>query len=267
MAPSFLVAVVLGALQGIFEWLPISSEGNITVILTALGQQPGNAVSLALFLHLGTAVSATAYYRREIITVLSSVSEWWRGDTATAPLVFYFVATLVSGIVGIGSYALLQEVVSALTGGAVVIGIGILLVLMGVFQRVSAERETVTSPDPTVVDAVLVGAAQGIAILPGITRSGMTTGTLLLQGYDGPDAFRFSFVLSIPAAIGGGVLAAADSGLQGLTPTAAVAAFVTAAVIGYLSMDVLLRLVERVAFWAVCLGLGGVAIVGGLSVI
>jgi undecaprenyl-diphosphatase len=138
---------------------------------------------------------------------------------------------------------------------------------MGGFQRVSAGGEVIASPDPSIIDAILVGAAQGIAILPGITRSGMTTGTLLLRGYDGSDAFRLSFILSIPAAIGGGVLAAVDSGLQGLTPTAAIAAFITAAIVGYLSIDVLLRIVERVAFWAVCIGLGTAAIVGGVLVI
>ena len=78
---------------------------------------------------------------------------------------------------------------------------------------------------------------------------------------------KLSFVLSIPAAIGGGVLAAVDSGLQGLTPTAAIAAFITAAIVGYLSIDLLLRIVERVAFWAVCIGLGTAAIVGGVLVI
>lgn len=267
MDQSVLLAIVLGALQGLFEWLPISSEGNLTVILAAMGRQPADAVSLALFLHLGTAMSASVYYRTEIREILASAGAWWRDETTGTPLLFYTVATLVSGCVGIGSYALLQEVVSALTGGAVVVGIGILLVLMGVFQRVSAERETVTSPEPTIVDAVLVGAAQGVAILPGITRSGMTTGTLLLRGYEGHDAFRFSFVLSIPAAIGGGMLAAVDSGLQGFTPTAAVVAFITAAVVGYLSIDVLLRLVNRVSFSVVCSGLGCLAILGGIAVV
>ena len=267
MIQSVIVPIILGALQGIFEWLPISSEGNMTVILTAMGRPPGDAVSLALFLHLGTAVSATVYYRTTIWRVLASVGDWWRGDTVSPPLAFYLVATLVSGGVGIGSYLLLQEVVSAFTGGTVVVIIGLLLIAMGVFQRVSTGGASVSSRDPTVGDAILVGAAQGIAILPGITRSGMTTGTLLLRGYDGADAFEYSFVLSIPAAIGGGLLAGIDAGLQGFTPVGAFAAFLTAAVVGYLSIDVLLRLVERIAFWAVCLGLGGFAVVGGVLVL
>ena len=267
MAQSVIVPIILGALQGIFEWLPISSEGNITVILTALGYQPGNAVSLALFLHLGTAVSATVYYRTTLYTILHSFEDWFRSESTSVPLVFYFVATLTSGVVGIGSYTLLQEVVSVLTGGAVVILIGVLLILVGIFQHVSTEQTTMASPDPTVADAVLVGVAQGLAILPGITRSGMTTGTLLLRGYNGSDAFQFSFILSIPAAIGGGVLAAADSGLQGFSPLGAGVAFLTAAVVGYLSIDVLLRLVNRISFAGVCFSLGSLAVFGGVLVI
>ena len=264
---SILLPIILGVLQGFFEWLPISSEGNITVILTALGQQPGSAVSLALFLHLGTAVSATAYYRATIWDVLLSIPEWWHGETTAAPLIFYGIATLTSGIVGISCYVLLQEIITAFAGGTVVVIIGCLLIFVGLFQRLSATTQTVSSPDPRLSDALLVGAAQGIAILPGITRSGMTTGTLLLRGYDGADAFEYSFVLSIPAAVGGGLLAGIDAGLQGFTPVGAFAAFLTAAVVGYLSIDVLLRLVERIAFWAVCLGLGGFAVVGGVLVL
>ena len=247
--------------------LRLAKDGCITVILAALGRQPRDAVTLALFLHLGTAVSATAYYRNTIYELLTAGIIQLRGGESDAPLIFYLVATGVSGVVGIGSYAILQEIVSALTGGAVVIAIGALLIIMGGFQRASAGGEVIASPDPGIVDAILVGAAQGIAILPGITRSGMTTGTLLLRGYERSDASRLSFVLSIPAATGGGILAAIDSGLQGLTPTAAVAAFITAAIVGYLSIDVLLRIVERVAFWGVCIGLGTAAIVGGVLVI
>ena len=66
MARSLVVAIVVGVLQGIFEWLPISSEGNITVALSWLGESPEQAVAFALFLHLGTALSATVYYRAEI---------------------------------------------------------------------------------------------------------------------------------------------------------------------------------------------------------
>ncbi|MFC6787114.1 undecaprenyl-diphosphate phosphatase [Halobaculum halobium] len=270
MDRSLVVALVIGALQGIFEWLPISSEGNITIALSALGRPPETAVAFALFLHLGTALSATVYYREELRGLIALLPRWRPGrafEGEQAVVTFLAIGTLVSGVVGIAAYATLEEVVPALTGGAVVVAIGVLLVLTGVFQRVSSRLDVDERSDPDAIDAVLVGIAQGLAILPGISRSGMTTGTLLLRGHDAPDSFRYSFVLSIPAAVGGGLLAYLDTGLGGVTPTAALVSLAAACVVGYATIDVLIRIVERVSFWAVCVGLGGLAMAGGLLVV
>jgi len=113
---------------------------------------------------------------------------------------------------------------------------------------------------------VLVGVAQGLAILPGISRSGMTTGTLLLRGHEGPQAFRFSFLLAIPASVGGGLLGYLDTGLN-TSLLAAGVALGAAAVAGYASIDALLRIVDELPFWAICVGLGALAIVGGVLVV
>lgn len=267
---SILVALVVGFLQGIFEWLPISSQGNITIALSALGRSPTDAVSFALFVHLGTALSATAYYRRELWTVFEAVPAWrpgraFEGEQAT--VTFLAVGTLVSGVVGIAAYATLEAVVSALTGGALVVLVGVLLVATGLFQRRSAEETITPRERPGGLDAVLVGVLQGLAILPGVSRSGVTAGALLLRGHDGPTSFRLSFLLSIPAAIGGGLIASLDAGIGDVTLLAAGIALGTAALVGYATIDALMRLVERVSFWGVCLGLGGLAIAGGLLVL
>ena len=264
---SVLTGIILGAIQGILEWLPVSSEGNITVILTALGRSPATAVSLALFLHLGTAVSASVYYRRELWAVFGDA---WKTRTtleSTTPVVFYLIATVTSGVVGIAAYASLVEFVTALTGSAIVICIGVLLIAMGVFQAVTSTVSSNKTREPTVGDAVLVGIAQGVAILPGVTRSGMTTGTLLLRGHDGPAAFRYSFILSIPAALGGGLLGGLETGISDFAFSVALAAFVTAALVGLVSIEFLIRIVERVAFSVVCLLLGTATVLGGVVVL
>jgi len=134
----------------------------------------------------------------------------------------------------------------------------------GVFQRLSTTLEQTPRTTPTLRDAILVGLAQGLAILPGISRSGSTTGVLLLRGYAAPASFRLSFLLSIPAAIGGGILAMFDTGLSGIAITHGLVALGTAAVVGYLTIDALMRIVHRVPFWGVCLGLGGLAVGGGV---
>jgi undecaprenyl-diphosphatase len=290
MERSALVAVVAGALQGVFEWLPISSEGNITVFLTALGSSPEAAVQFSLFLHVGTALSATVYYRDELTDVLGALPDWRpgnafpdadrrdtkrrdtdRGDTdrgntdrdETATLSFLGVATLASGVVGIAAYLTLETVVSALTGGAFVALVGVLLVLTGVLQRVADGFEFGGRHAPDLADAVLVGALQGLAILPGVSRSGTTASALLFRGHDGPSSFRLSFLLSIPAALGAGVLVLLDTGVPSVTPTEALLALGTAAAVGYLTIDALMRVVERVPFWSVCIGLGALAMLGG----
>jgi undecaprenyl-diphosphatase len=269
MDQSLLVALLAGILQGIFEWLPISSEGNLTVVLSALGRSAEEAVAFSLFLHLGTAGSATVYYRDQVADLLSRLPDW-RPDDAfegeQAPVSFLAIGTLVSGVVGIAAYATLDEVVNELTGGAVVVLVGVLLVLTGLFQKLSAGRAD-ADPDLRPTDAVLVGVAQGLAILPGVSRSGMTTGTLLLRGYDGSSAFRYSFLLSIPAALGGALIAYLDTGLGDVTTLEAGVALFAAFLVGYATIDTLLRVVERVSFWAVCIGLGVVAMLGGLLVI
>ncbi|MFC7082323.1 undecaprenyl-diphosphate phosphatase [Halorussus caseinilyticus] len=276
MNRSSLVAVVAGALQGVFEWLPISSEGNVTVFLTALGSSPEAAVQFSLFLHAGTALSAAVYYRDELGDVAGALAGWRpreafapdagaSGASERATLSFLGVATLVSGVVGIGAYATLETVVSELTGGAMVALVGVLLVATGLLQRVADGFALGGRESPDLADAVLVGALQGLAVLPGVSRSGTTTSALLFRGHDGPSSFRLSFLLSIPAALGAGALVLADTGVPAVAPVPAALAVVTAAVVGYLTIGALMRVVKRVPFWGVCVGLGALAILGGAA--
>lgn len=259
VALDVLDSLILGFLQGVFEWLPISSEGNVSIILTVLtGSSPGEALGLALFLHAGTAGAAALYYRGEIVELGGEVlrGDWMAGSSG---LPFYVVASVVSGVVGVSLYVFLIDRVSGVSGAVFVVGIGVLLIGTGVVLRVSDRcggRERV----PGVRDAVLVGGLQGLAILPGVSRSGVTTGALLLRGYGAPSAFRFSFILGIPATLGGAVL-----GMErlSLSPVLAVAALVSSFVTGYVAIGVLMRVAEEVRFWKVCLFLGLLAVVGG----
>jgi len=264
-----LVAVVVGIIQGVFEWLPVSSEGNVAIALTALGTAPSVAVSYALFVHLGTALSATAYYRDEVRTALASwpdlgPSSAFDGETAT--LSFVVVATAASSVVGLVALLSLDALVTELTGGAFVALIGALLVATGVLQRVADAYTLATRSAPDAVDALLVGGLQGLAILPGVSRSGTTTSALLLRGHDGPASFRLSFLLSIPAAVIGGVVGVVRAGGVGVSVTAGLVALVVAGVVGYATIGLLMRVVHRVAVWRLCVGLGLLAIAGGLLV-
>jgi undecaprenyl-diphosphatase len=268
----WLVAVLVGVVQGVLEWLPVSSEGGVALFLTAVANaSPALAVQYALFVHAGTAVAAAAYYRRELRTVLGTLPTLdprHPFDTETADLSFLAVATTLSMGVALAAYVLLIELASALAGGAFVVLIGVLLVATGVVQRVAERRGGVDHKgDPDLLDALLVGALQGLAVLPGVSRSGTTVSALLLRGHEGVDSLRLSFLLAIPALLGGGVLIVLDDGLPAIAPAVAAIALVVSAVVGYLTVDALVRLVERVAFWAVCVGFGTLAVAGGAVVL
>jgi undecaprenyl-diphosphatase len=266
---SILVAVVLGILQGILEWIPVSSEGGVALASTALsGLNPADATRLALFLHAGTAVAATAYYRREVREILRSVRALSRRPFAdeTADLSFIVVATAATGITGLPAYLLLDAAVTELEGGFFLAFVGGLLVITGLVQRFAAALSLGERSVPDWADAALVGVLQGFAILPGVSRSGTTVSALLLRGHEGESSLRLSFLLSIPAALAANVLVLADTGLPEITPAEAVVALSVSAVVGYLTVDALVRLVREVPFWTVCTVFGGLGVVGGLLV-
>lgn len=266
-----VAAVIAGVFQGIFEWLPISSEGNVAIALAALGASPTAAVQFALFLHLGTALSASVYYRESIARALSNARAWrparaWQGESATTT--FLVAATLVSGVVAVAAYLTLMAVVSELSAGVLVAGIGALLVITGLVQRFAEGVSLPGRTAPDAVDVVLVGILQGLAILPGVSRSGTTVSALLLRGHDGESALRLSFLLSVPAQVGAGLLVVAEvGGLPDVPPGPGLLALGLAAGVGLLTIDALVRVVRRVAFWAVCVILGGLAVLGGAAVV
>lgn len=262
----WLVAVVLGIVQGVLEWLPVSSEGAVAILLSGMGASGAAAARYALFLHAGTAVAAAAFYRAELRTLLARLPAWrprQAFEADLADLTFFAVATAVSVVVGLAGYVALAEVADEATGGVVVAAIGALLLVTGVFMRLAERRATGRRTDPGLLDALLVGVLQGVAVLPGVSRSGTTVSALLLRGHDGPEALRLSFVLSIPAALGAGVLVVLDDGLVDVTPASALVALAVSGAVGYASIGALVGIVRRVSFWKVCVGFGALAVVGG----
>jgi len=263
----FFIAVIAGVVQGIVEWLPVSSQGNLALVLSLLGIDPATALQLALFLQVGTTLSAATYYREEIRTAFDAVPGWRPGaafDGDNAIPSYIVIACLMTGLVGIPLYIIAVDFASQLTGGVFIALIGVLLIVTGFLQLASESVAMGGTTQPTLADSVLVGAVQGVAILPGVSRSGVTTSAFLFRSYEPPAAFRLSFLLSIPASLGGATLTVLGAGgLPGIAPLPALTALVVSALVGYLTIDALMRVVERVPFWAVCFGLGGLAIVGG----
>jgi undecaprenyl-diphosphatase len=262
-----VVGILAGVVQGLLEWLPISSQGNLALFLTAVGTDPAIALQLALFLQVGTTLSATAYYDDDIRTAARTVPDW-RLETAyderTALVSYLLVATVVTALVGVPLYVFAVDLASELSGGVFVVLVGLLLVVTGLLQRTSASLSMGEKRQPTLSDSLLVGAVQGIAILPGISRSGVTASALLVRRYEPPEAFRLSFLLSIPASIGAaGLTLVGAGGLPGIDPAAALAALLASAVVGYLMIDAIMQVVDQISVWLACLGLGALAVCGG----
>ena len=255
---SYAEAVLLGVVQGLAEWLPVSSEGLVaTAYSVVFGGPVSEAVSFALWLHVGTALSALAAFRTEVGAVCRNLLT--QPSRPTAMTVFLIVATVTSAPIGFTLLIVLDELTDQIGSIAMAI-VGFMMLVTG---AVLLQRHTIgvrTRDDATWIDAVLTGLAQGLAAIPGLSRSGITVSALLARGIDRREALTLSILLSVPASVGAGIYAAIDSGAYA-SPQAVVALSV-AAVVGFTTIRALLDLAGRLNFgWFVIVV--GAAISGG----
>ncbi len=250
-------ALVLGLLQGVLEWLPVSSQGNLVLLaITLLGLEPSYALSFSVYLHVGTGLAALVYFRREVARIIMRGSEDDR-----RLFQFLATATLVTGVVGYPIFAFVE--LASLYGEALLALTGVALLATGLMQK---SRESRDMPPPNglgLKDGLILGVVQGLAVIPGLSRSGVTTTALLIKGFPGKEAFRLSFLMSIPAVF------AAAAGLaivEGIPPVdggilvALSASFISALV----SIDLLIKLAQRTRFWKLCVVLGSIALLAVL---
>jgi len=249
-------AILLGLVQGLTEFLPISSSAHLVLAQSLLGIEPPG-LSLEIAVHLGTLAAVVAVFARDLGELLRAAGRlvgagargaWPRGWPAREPgaalLATLVLASLVTASVGLAAEPWLRGAFEEPRVAA-----ALLLVTGGLLWgagRISPGTRSVAAVDWR--DGLLVGVAQGVAILPGISRSGVTIAAGLLNGLDRDAAARFSFLLSVPAILGATALEAARAGpaslLQpGLEVT--LPAMGAAAVTGFLAVTWLLRLVRR----------------------
>lgn len=252
---SIIESVLIGVLQGLLEWLPVSSEGNLVIVLVSVfGLSAEETISTAIFLHIGTGLAALVYFRKEVIQILI-------GDTPEQADLRskLFMITLLTGVVGFPIYMWFN--ISLAIGEILLAITGLALILTGLLQQQAAQQEQ-TGSELSWSISLLLGAAQGLAIIPGLSRSGLTTSIMLFRNFTGEEAFRISFLMSIPASF------AAAFGMilvDGFTPDPlSLVSALVAAIVGYLAIDALLGLARRVSFWKICIGLGALAVLAWL---
>lgn len=255
-------AALLGAVQGIAEWLPVSSEGVVAAIQTlALGAELSDAVAFSLWLHLGTALAALIALRKDAAAAARDII---RNPTRPTPsTAFLALATLISAPLGLAALAGLDGF-SERIGGLAMALIGALMMVTGAVimrgRRIRGGGQR-TREDVGMMDAALTGIAQGLAALPGLSRSGLTVSALLWRGVDRRDALALSFLLSVPASVGAGLYAALDSGMAASPP--ALLALAVSAAVGFAAVRALMGLAERINFGWFALTAGAGIAAGG----
>ena len=257
---SLLESLLFGLLQGLFEWLPISSTGEIILAMVVLFDRAADeAVEMAFFLHMGTAVSAILYFRRDLSRILRGVPGLVHGHTIENRLVqFLTVSTIISIVLG---YMVYVATGGFMLRGDVLIGvIGVALIVTGLVQRAAGSRGGRSETEVGLRDATLLGVVQAFSVIPGISRSGLTVSALLFMGYSPKDALRLSFLMGIPAILAAQAGMIALNGLPDVDPTHLAAGLAAASLAGYLAIGMLLRVAERVRFWLFAVIIGSLAL-------
>ena len=235
-------AIVLGIVQGLTEFLPISSSGHLRIVPALVGwDDPGSAFTAVI--QLGTMAAVVLYFRKDLwrigITWLRSLRDASLRRTLDARMGWY----LIVGTIPIAIFGLLfKDQIE--TGARDLRLIGSMLIIAGLVlllaDRVGAKRKTVEDLDAR--DGVAYGVAQSLALVPGVSRSGATITAGLFLGYTRADAARFSFLLSVPAVVLSGLFELRKLG-DGTMPStsATVIATVVSFIVGYASIAWLLR--------------------------
>ncbi|RME40581.1 MAG: undecaprenyl-diphosphate phosphatase [Deltaproteobacteria bacterium] len=195
-------AVLLGLLQGLTEFLPVSSSGHLVLAQHFLPgfNQPG--VLFDVLLHAATMLAVCLYFRRDLWGLLVSLNATTPEQRAQRRVLgMILLASVPTAAIGLGFEDFFLKLFDSITTVAVMLLVTGSLLLLA--ERLRSEGRPITGIGP--VDALLVGTVQGLAIIPGISRSGSTIAALLLRGIDGEAAARFSFLLALPA-VGGATL-------------------------------------------------------------
>lgn len=205
-----LAAVVLGLVQGLTEFLPVSSTAHLILVSDALKLDPDKfGLSFDVALHLGTALAVLLYFAGTWIGLLVDVVRGrWRLPLAIV------VGTVPAAVAGV----LWESAVSTTFRSAIYIVVGLLVgsAIFVLAERIGERRRRIERVG--LVDAVLIGAAQAVALLPGISRSGITISAGLFRGLERGDSTRFAFLLATPIILGAGVKTLLDARkLTGLT--------------------------------------------------
>jgi undecaprenyl-diphosphatase len=226
-------AIALAVVQGLTEFLPVSSSGHLVVAQRFLGfEQP--PISFDIILHLGTLLAVFIYFRKELLSLLKLQNRSLLG--------FLVIGSLPVAFFGLFLAPYLEQVFSSL----VLVGLALIttgLILLSTYSAGQGKKKI------NWLDSLFIGFLQALAVIPGVSRSGATIGAGLWRQLSREDAFRFSFLLSIPAILGASLFEL--RGLEGgeISLGVGLIGVVTAALVGYFSLRLLERLLVSSRFY------------------
>ncbi|GGZ31845.1 undecaprenyl-diphosphatase [Echinicola pacifica] len=262
---SIIEAIILGIIQGLTEFLPVSSSGHIELGSFLLGVKAADNLLFTVVVHAATALSTIIVFRKDILEIFKDLLKFqWNEGTQFATKIL--LSMIPIGVVGV----LFEDEIEALFGGNIVFVGGMLLItaVLLAFSHFAAKREGhVTFPK-----AVIIGIAQTIAIMPGISRSGSTIATAILIGVDKERATRFSFLMVLIPILGASAIKLLKffkdpSIAEGISAVSLTAGFIAAFLAGLAACIWMINIVKKgklIYFAVYCAIVGSIALIGGL---
>jgi undecaprenyl-diphosphatase len=257
---TYLEAIILGIIQGLTEFLPVSSSGHLELAKAILGgdKVPQESLTFTVVLHFATALSTMVIFRKEILQIIRGLFQFKNNEEFTFSLKI-IVSMIPAVVIGL----LFEEQLEAFFDGNVLL-VGFMLLITALLLLL-ADKAKNTSRSVSYSNAFVIGVSQAIAMLPGISRSGATISTSVLLGIDRTKAARFSFLMVVPLIFGkvgkdvmDGLISFQDESF-GVMAVGFVAAFVA----GLLACNWMIALVQKSKlfyFSIYCFAVGTIAI-------
>lgn len=246
---TYQLALLFGAVQGLTEFLPVSSSGHIA-ILSMLALEEADLV-FTLFLHLATFAAVCVAYRKEILALIkeffSYIPNRMRKRPSKDPETLRFLGLMIVSLLPLFAVVPVKDKVEAAFESPLAIGVMLMLTALLLFLGNRYGRGNKTVSEMTVRDALIIGLFQMCAVLPGLSRSGATIAAGLLCGLDRETAVKFSFIMSLPTILAAAFLEALDLTSESLAAIFSgpyLAGFAAAAICGYLAIG-LVRMISK----------------------
>lgn len=252
MMNPMLEQIILGTIQGVAEWLPVSSTSLLILAKQNLFHHQDGFQALTqhtVFLHLGTFLAAIVYFRKDVLHLLQALFQY-RAQTKEIQnlTIFLVISTILSAAIGL----ILRQLIANWTGQfastakPITLTIGVFLLITAWGQlKIKGLKGHKTLNDLNIRDGIILGIVQGCAAVPGLSRSGLTVAALLLRNFDRAYALKISFLMNLPIVLGANILL--NLRPAAWTMQALVGVFVAFAV-GLASIHGLLRLAQKINF-------------------